>query len=131
MPDDKSADEKTEKKTGPETDLAGIVENAFYLGLGALEVTREQVVKFTGDLVDRGKMSQSDAKKVADDFADMAKKQQATMRKTVETETDRVMKASGVATKSDVDALKEEIAELKAMLQAKEGGPKASKAAAE
>jgi polyhydroxyalkanoate synthesis regulator phasin len=131
MPDDKTDDEKTAKKADTQPDLAGIVENAFYLGLGALEVTREQVVKFTGDLVDRGKMSQSDAKKVADDFADMAKKQQAAMRKTVETETDRVMKASGVATKSDVDALKDEIAELKAMLAAKAGAPKATKDAAE
>jgi polyhydroxyalkanoate synthesis regulator phasin len=129
MPDENTDEKKADKKADV-PDLAGIVENAFFLGLGALEVTREQVTKFTGDLVDRGKMSQSDAKKVADDFAEMAKKQQDTMRKTVEKETDRVMKASGVATKSDVDALKEEIADLKAMLSKGAGGP-AGKAAAE
>jgi polyhydroxyalkanoate synthesis regulator phasin len=130
MPDENTGEKKAGKKTDAPVDLAGIVENAFYLGLGALEVTREQVTKFTGDLVDRGKMSQSDAKKVADDFAEMAKKQQETMRKTVENETDRVMKATGVATKSDVDTLKEEIAEIKAMLT-KETGGKATKQAAE
>jgi polyhydroxyalkanoate synthesis regulator phasin len=128
MPDENTEDKKADKKTDA-PDLAGIVENAFFLGLGALEVTREQVTKFTGDLVDRGKMSQSDAKKVADDFSEMAKKQQETVRKTVEKETDRVMKASGVATKSDVDALKEEIADLKAMLSKDAGGAAPKKAA--
>ncbi len=125
MPDEKQ-EEKSETKTKSDApvDVAGIVENAFFLGLGALEVTREQVTKFTGDLVDRGKMSQGDAKKVADDMTQMAKKQQEAVRSVVTKETDRAMKASGVATKSDVDSLREEIAELKKLLAAQAAGKK-------
>jgi polyhydroxyalkanoate synthesis regulator phasin len=100
-------------------DVAGLVERAFLMGLGVLELTRERTKTLTDDLVERGQMSQSEAKKVADRFSEMAAEQQESVRKTVDAETDRFLKASGVATREDVDALKAEIAELKAMIASK------------
>ena len=97
-------------------DVAGLVERAFLMGLGVLEITRERVNTMTSDLVERGQMSQSEAKKVADRMSEMASEQQETVRKTVDKETDRFLKASGVATREDVDALKAQIAELKSMI---------------
>jgi polyhydroxyalkanoate synthesis regulator phasin len=98
------------------TDVAGLVERAFLMGLGVLEVTREKVTGLTNDLIERGKMSESEAKKVADRITEMASEQQEAVRKTVDTESDRFLRATGVATKEDVDALKAEIAELKALI---------------
>lgn len=98
------------------TDLAGLVERAFLMGLGVLEITKERVTSLSSDLVERGKMSESEAKKVADRISGMAAEQQEAVRKTVDTESDRFLRATGVATKEDVDALKAEIAELKALI---------------
>ena len=42
-------------------DVAGLVERAFLMGLGVLEITRERVNTLTSDLVERGQMSQSEA----------------------------------------------------------------------
>lgn len=98
------------------SDVAGLVERAFLMGLGVLDITRERVNTLTNDMVERGKMSDSEAKRVADRMTEMASEQQEFVRKTVDTETDRFLKASGVATREDVDALKAEIAELKEML---------------
>jgi len=97
-------------------DVASLVERAFLMGLGVLEITRERTKTLTDDLVERGQMSQSEAKKVADRISEMASEQQESARKTVDKETDRFLRASGVATREDVDALKAEIAELKAMI---------------
>jgi len=97
-------------------DPAGLMENAFLMGIGVLDVTREKAEGFAAELIERGKMSQSDAKKVADRVTEMAGEQQEAVRKTVEKETARVMKTTGVVTKNEVDELKEQIAELKAML---------------
>lgn len=108
MPDDK-------------TDVAGLVERAFLMGLGVLEVTREKVTGLTHDLIERGKMSESEAKKVADRITEMASEQQEAVRRTVDTESDRFLRATGVATKEDVDALKAEIAELKALIASRAG----------
>lgn len=98
------------------TDVAGLVERAFLMGLGVLEVTRERVTSLTDEMVEKGKTSQSEAKRVADRMTELASEQQESVRKTVDTGSDRFLRATGVATREDVDALKAEIAELKAMI---------------
>jgi polyhydroxyalkanoate synthesis regulator phasin len=107
-----------DKKTDAPVDSANIVEKAFLLGIGVLEMTKEKTQEFAGELIEKGKLSQGDAKKVADKFTELADEQQKTLRKTVATETDKVLKSSGVATKAEMDDLKAQIAELKEMLTA-------------
>ena len=112
--------DETKKTDTP--DLAGLMENAFLMGIGVMEITKEKVSGLTDELVERGKLSDSEAKKVAERMGAIADEQQEAIRKTVVNETDKVMKTSGMATKSDVDSLKAEIAELKAMLAREHGG---------
>jgi len=107
-----------EKKSDVPLDPAGLVESAFMLGIGVMEMTKEKTQGLATDLIDRGKMSQSDAKKVADKLGEIAEAQQDSLRKTVATETDKALKTSGLATKDEVAELKTEIAELKSMLAA-------------
>jgi polyhydroxyalkanoate synthesis regulator phasin len=107
------ADDKNNETT---FDPASMMEKAFLMGIGVLDITREKTEGFAAELIERGKMSQSDAKKVADRVSEMAGEQQEAVRKTVEKETARVMKTTGVVTKNEVDDLKSQIAELKAML---------------
>jgi polyhydroxyalkanoate synthesis regulator phasin len=104
----------TKKET--QFDPAGLMESAFLMGIGVLDMTREKAEGFAAELIDRGKMSQSEAKKVADRVSEMAGTQQEAVRRTVENETAKVMKTSGVATKTEVADLKAQIEELKAML---------------
>jgi len=115
-----------EKKSSMPVDPAGLVENAFLLGIGVLELTKEKTQDLANDLIEKGKMSQSDAKKVTDTISEIAEKQQETMRETVAEETDKVLKQSGVATKDEVADLKAQIAELKAMLEASQGAKPAA-----
>jgi polyhydroxyalkanoate synthesis regulator phasin len=104
------------------TDVAGLVERAFLMGLGVMELTRERAQKLAKELEERGKMSESEAKKVADRISEMASEQQESVRKTVDKESDRFLHATGVATKEDLDALREEIAELKALIASRAAG---------
>jgi polyhydroxyalkanoate synthesis regulator phasin len=105
-----------EKKNDMPFDPAALMENAFLMGIGVLDVTREKAEGFAAELIERGKVSTGDAKKVADRVTEIAESQQEAVRKTVGPEIEKVMKTSGVATKSEVDELKAQIAELKAML---------------
>ena len=110
-----------EKKSDNQFDPAGMVETAFLMGIGVLEMTKEKMQGLADELVEKGKMSQGDAKKVADTISEIAEKQQETMRKTVREETDKVLRTTRVATEGEVEGLKSEIAELKAMI-ARMGG---------
>lgn len=111
-------DEKAAKATKPDVpfDVAEMIENAFMLGIGVLELGREKTSELTNELIERGKMSQSDAKRVADWITNMAEEQQEQIRRKVSTETTKIQDTAGMATKADVDALRAEIAELKALL---------------
>jgi polyhydroxyalkanoate synthesis regulator phasin len=105
-----------EKKTDVPFDPASLVESAFLMGIGVLELTKEKTQGLAAELKDRGKLSQSDAKKVADKLGEIAEEQQDTLRKTVAQETDKVLKTSGVATHDEIADLKAEIAELKELM---------------
>lgn len=108
-----------DKKT--EFDPASLMESAFLMGIGVFEITKEKSQEFANDLIERGKMSQTEAKKVADKVAEIAEEQQSNLRDAVSKETDRVLKTSGLATKDEVSSLKDEIAELKAMIASLKG----------
>jgi polyhydroxyalkanoate synthesis regulator phasin len=116
------ADEK--KKVDATFDPAGIVEKAFLLGLGVLETTKEKTSELANDLIEKGRVSDSDAKKVADKINTVAAEQQEAMRKTVAVETEKAIKANGGVTREDYNNLQAEIAELKDMLRAQSGGTK-------
>ena len=72
-----------EKKTEIPRDPVSLMEGAFLLGIGILEMSKEKSQDLANDLIERGKMSQSDAKKVADKIGEIAGEQQETLRKTV------------------------------------------------
>jgi polyhydroxyalkanoate synthesis regulator phasin len=114
-----------EKKTDSAFDPAGIVEKAFLLGLGVLETTREKTEELANDLIERGKVSQGDAKKVGDKIGAIAAEQQETFRKTVATETEKAIKATGGVTREDYDKLQAELVELKAMIASQGQRPSA------
>lgn len=110
-----------EKKRDVPFDVAGLIENAFLMSVGVLEVTREKANEITDELIERGKMSKSDAKEVADKISEVAEKQQEAVKSVVAKETDRAMKTAGFATKDDVQSLRAEIAELKSLLAQQAG----------
>jgi polyhydroxyalkanoate synthesis regulator phasin len=114
------ADDK--KKNDLPVDFAGIIEDAFLMGIGVAEVTKDKVTELANEMIERGKMSESDAKKVADKINEVAADQQEAIRKTVTRETDKAIKESGVASKEDVDDLKSQVAELKDMIAKMQGG---------
>ncbi len=105
-----------ENKRETPLDLAGIIENAFLMGVGVLDITREKAGEFADELIERGKVSKSEAKVVAEKIGDVAEKQQEVVRSTVARETDRAFKTAGFATKSDLEALRSEIGEIKALI---------------
>ena len=113
-----------EKKSDSAFDPAGIVEKAFLLGLGVLETTKEKTEELANDLIEKGKVSQGDAKKVGDKIGAIAAEQQETFRKTVANETEKAIKSSGGITRADYERLEAELAELKAMIAGQRtGGP--------
>ncbi len=95
---------------------AGFIESVFLLGLGAASATRTAVESLSKDLVERGKMSQQEATKFAQD---LARRADESTKKMQETATDGTRTAAGMvgfATKADISRIEGEIAEIKQLL---------------
>ncbi len=116
------------KKKGERLDdLKATAEKVWLAGLGALAKTEKQGDKFFKSLVKKGKQYEeyiplaSDAVK---DSVTIAKKQASDAFQGMESAFDRqvkaAMKRAGLASKSEVDALKKEVAQLKKASKSKQ-----------
>ncbi len=104
------------------SDIANLMERVFLMGIGAASITREKIEEFSDELVERGRISQGDAKKVADWMSEQAAKQANAVERTMRSESAVVVSQTGAATKKDIDGLQEQIVELKAMIASMRGG---------
>jgi polyhydroxyalkanoate synthesis regulator phasin len=95
---------------------AGFIESVFLLGLGAASATRDAVESLSKDLVERGKLSQQDASKFAQDLARRADASTKGMQDKAREGSGKAAGMAGVATKDDVARIEKDIAEIKDML---------------
>jgi polyhydroxyalkanoate synthesis regulator phasin len=104
------ADEKTQ------SDDVGLVERAFLMGVGAAVYAKDKVEELADELVQRGKMtsekSDSFVKRVTDQADDLGKSAKETITK----ETERVVAGMGLASAKDIEALRDELTEIKALI---------------
>ncbi len=95
---------------------AGFIESVFLLGLGAASATKDAVESLSKDLVERGKMSQQDATKFAQDLARRADESTKGLQDKAGEGTTKAAGFAGFATKADVARIEGEIAEIKQLL---------------
>ncbi len=79
-----------EKKTDASVDPAGLVEKAFLLGIGILEMSKEKSQDFASELMESGKMSPATPRRSPTGSARSPASSKKTLRKTVSTETSKV-----------------------------------------
>lgn len=113
-PVDEPGTEEAPKSTS--TTDAGFIESVFLLGLGAASATKSAVESLSKDLVERGKMSQQEATKFAQDLARRADESTKKLQDTASEGSNKAAGMIGFATKADVARIEGEIAEIKQLL---------------
>jgi polyhydroxyalkanoate synthesis regulator phasin len=103
------------------SELAELMEKVFMMGVGAASLTKEKFDALADELVERGKVSRGEAKEVADWMSTQAKQQAKAVETTFSRTTDSAVSEAGVATKKDIEALQEQVLELKAMIASSRG----------
>jgi polyhydroxyalkanoate synthesis regulator phasin len=111
--DDPATDEVRNESV---TTDAGFIESVFLLGLGAASATKDAVESLSKDLVERGKMSQQDATKFAQDLARRADESTKGLQDKANEGSSKAASFAGFATKADVARIEGEIAEIKQLL---------------
>lgn len=104
------------------SDIADLLERVFLMGIGAASITKDRFDELTSEMVERGRVSQSEARKVADWMSETAHRQAAAVERNVGMESRDAVREAGVATKKDIEALQEQILEIKSMIASSRGG---------
>lgn len=90
-----------------------LVKKAMFTGIGFAALTKEKVEDVAQVFIEQGKMSQKEGEKLVDDIMARSKESQEEMSRQVEELVQSGLEKMNMAKMSDVEVLKEEIAELK------------------
>ena len=94
-----------------------MLKNLLYLGAGAAFVTKEKIEELKNDLVDKGKITQDEGKEFVDELLqksdDIKGKFEEKINEVVTEQLDKIK----VAKSEDIAALREQIQELRAMVE--------------
>jgi len=93
-----------------------IFKEAFYLGLGAMSLTRERAEKFYDEMIAKGETSKEEAKQFIEDAIKKGEEERKEMRCMVRDEINDMRKDFTFVKKSDVEALEARIKELEEKL---------------
>lgn len=94
-----------------------ILKRTFLIGLGATVVTADKVKELMDELVERGELSQQDAKSFGEDLKTRALKEkeqfETRVKETVDSNVKKAVDSLGLVTREEFEALKKEVAALK------------------
>jgi polyhydroxyalkanoate synthesis regulator phasin len=105
------ADEKT-----PAADDIGLVEKAFLMGVGAAMLAKEKAEELAEELVSRGKLTREQSDSFVSRMVDRADEAGRSVQTTVAKETERVVSGMGLASTKDLDEIRGELTEIKALI---------------
>jgi polyhydroxyalkanoate synthesis regulator phasin len=91
--------------------MIDLIKKAFYTGLGAAELTREKVEELARELSEKGKVSDSEIKRFVDEMLAMSQERKEQLRKQLEKVSEETMKKLNLASRDDLNALEQRLAE--------------------
>ena len=89
-----------------------VINKAFLVGVGLAATAGEKVEEFAKELAEKGKLSQAEARKLADDMLAKSAKARKDLQKQVEKWLEQALHKMHLPTKDDIDSLKARIAKL-------------------
>jgi len=86
-----------------------LIERGFLAGLGLLSMTHEKAHQIVDELVKKGEVRRNEIESLIEDLVRRGEEERQAMRKLVREEVANVVGELGLATKEDIQALKDEI----------------------
>lgn len=100
----------------PEVQDTGLIEKAFLMGIGAAMLAKDKASELADELVARGKLSREQSESFIDRLVVQAEEAGKSAQTTVTRETERAIAGVGLASAKDVDEIRAELSEIKALI---------------
>lgn len=90
-----------------------LVKKVLLTGVGVAALSKEKIEDLAKDLVEKGKMTEQEGKKLVDQLLSSSEEARQDLQKQIEGKVQAVLEKMDLAKKSDLEALKLEIEELR------------------
>ena len=97
-----------------------LVKKAMFTGIGVMSLTKEKIEDIAGEFVAQGKLSEQEGKKMVNDLLERSEESKGALKKQIEAVVKSTLAKMDVATKSDMESLKSDMADLRESLKGKE-----------
>jgi len=97
--------------------MEDLLKKLFYQGLGVVAITKDKVEKAIAELIQKGKITEEEGRKLYDDLASEGKKSADDLSQGLKDFVREQIEKSGIPSRAEFDALKLRIAELEAQLK--------------
>lgn len=94
----------------------GLIERAFLMGIGAAMLAKDRVQELADELVSRGKMTRDEAGTFVNRMYAEADEANRNMQTAWARQMEMVISGMGLASKKDVDDIRDELTEIKTMI---------------
>ena len=94
------------------------LERSLLMGIGLLSLTREKAQAIVEELVKQGEVARSEVKDVTNKLLERGEEERQALSKVVRKEVDGALTEMHIATQSDVEAIKKQLADLEQQLTA-------------
>jgi polyhydroxyalkanoate synthesis regulator phasin len=100
--------------------MIDLVKKAMFTGIGVMSLTKEKVEEIAGEFVAKGKLSEQEGKNLVNDLLERSEESKGEVKKQIEAVVKSTLVKMDIATKTDIDALKSDLAGLRDSLKDKE-----------
>ena len=98
-------------------DMKETLKNMFYIGAGAAFLTKEKLEELKTDFVEKGKVTQEEGKQLLEEMFKKSEEAKSQLEQKIQNAVTDQLKKKNVATGDDIAELKNQVDELKAMLE--------------
>jgi polyhydroxyalkanoate synthesis regulator phasin len=105
----------TEEKPAAGQDT-GLIEKAFLMGIGAAMLAKEKTEELAEELIKRGTLTRDQSESFVNRVATQAEQASRSAKDAVAHETERMVAGVGLASAKDVDDIRAELTEIKALI---------------
>ena len=97
--------------------MIDLVKKAMFTGIGVMSLTKEKIEALAADFVEKGKLSEQEGKKMVEEMMARSEESKDELKKQIEQVVQATLGKMDIASKSDMEELKKELAAVRGSIK--------------
>ncbi|NNK93576.1 MAG: hypothetical protein HKP41_04410 [Desulfobacterales bacterium] len=100
--------------------MIDLLKKTMFTGIGILSLTKDKVEEIVKEFVEKGKLSEQEGKNLVEEMLERSEASKEELKKQTEAVVQSTLAKMDIASKADIQELRDELAEIKTKLSSKE-----------